>query len=73
MKQQSATFSGLRDPYKSKVPNIIYTINKRIWKKVNPETAYEDSVYEQIKTVREKKGLADFTNALKSGHTWTVS
>jgi 2-oxoglutarate ferredoxin oxidoreductase subunit beta len=39
----------------------------------NPETAYEDSVYEQIKTVREKKGLADFTNALKSGHTWTVS
>jgi 2-oxoglutarate ferredoxin oxidoreductase subunit beta len=39
----------------------------------NPETAYEDSVYEQIKTVREKKGLADFQNALKSGHTWTVN
>jgi 2-oxoglutarate ferredoxin oxidoreductase subunit beta len=39
----------------------------------NPDMAYEHSVYQQIKTVREKKGLADFSNALKSGHTWTVS
>ncbi|MAI54741.1 MAG: 2-oxoacid:ferredoxin oxidoreductase subunit beta [Gammaproteobacteria bacterium TMED95] len=37
-----------------------------------PETSYESSVYEQIKTVREKKGIADFNAVLRQGHTWTV-
>jgi 2-oxoglutarate ferredoxin oxidoreductase subunit beta len=37
-----------------------------------PETTYESSVYEQIKTVREKKGIADFNAVLRQGHTWTV-
>ena len=37
-----------------------------------PETSYESSVYEQIKTVREKKGIADFNTVLRQGHTWTV-
>lgn len=37
-----------------------------------PETSYESSVYEQIKTVREKKGIADFNGVLRQGHTWTV-
>jgi 2-oxoglutarate ferredoxin oxidoreductase subunit beta len=36
------------------------------------ETSYESSVYEQIKTVREKKGIADFNAVLRQGHTWTV-
>jgi 2-oxoglutarate ferredoxin oxidoreductase subunit beta len=35
--------------------------------------SYEHSVYEQIKTVRAKKGIADFNEVLKQGHTWTVS
>jgi 2-oxoglutarate ferredoxin oxidoreductase subunit beta len=36
------------------------------------ETSYENSVYQQIKTVREKKGIADFNAVLRQGHTWTV-
>jgi len=37
------------------------------------EESYESSVYEQIKTVRAKKGVVDFNEVLRRGHTWTVS
>ena len=37
------------------------------------EVSYENSVYEQIKTVRAKKGVVDFNEVLRRGHTWTVS
>jgi len=37
-----------------------------------PEQSYVDSVYQQIGTVRAKKGIADLNLLLREGHTWQV-